>query len=303
MLSDSVRTLAFERAIKSVVKPGQRVLDFGCGSGILSFFAHQAGANRVYAVDRSQLVRAAKAIAQVNKFDRIEFFFGEDVTLPTGVDVLVSEWMGHFLFNEAMLEPLIEMRDRYLVPGGTMIPRSLSLHAGVVTDPVFWQRYAYFRDRPYGIDMSPLVEASFARTETRTLGAAQIAPTVIPLGTLDMQTCTETPDLLWGSAIFPAPVTAYALAGWFDADLADGVSFGTGPLSPKTHWKQLAFPFPEPFAIEAGTPVEVCVQPVAVDYERRHWRWSLKQGGREVMQDEIKSKDWAWDPLDEGRLE
>ena len=302
MLNDGVRTLAFERALAAVVQPHHRVLDFGCGTGILSFFAHRAGAARVYAVDRSRFIRGAQAVAKANDFARIEFFHGEDLTLPSPVDVVVSEWMGHFVFNESMLEPLVQMRDRYLAPGGTMIPRRLSLHAGVVTDPDFFTRYAYFSRKPYGIDFSPLAPASFARTETRNLRSDQLARTVVPLGTLDMQTCTTTPKTLVGSAVFPERTTAYGLAGWFDADLADGVGFGTGPFSPKTHWKQITFPLPAPFTIEPGEPLHVEIEPVAVDDERRHWCWTVSQGAREVVQDELAAAEWAWKPLPTGRL-
>jgi len=33
MLSDVVRTSAYEQALRSVIKPHHRVLDFGCGTG------------------------------------------------------------------------------------------------------------------------------------------------------------------------------------------------------------------------------------------------------------------------------
>jgi protein arginine N-methyltransferase 1 len=294
MLSDTVRTSAFERALQAVIRPHHRVLDFGCGSGILSFFAHRAGANRIYAVDRSQFIGAAHAVARVNGFDRIEFFYGEeDVKLPTPVDVIVSEWMGHFVFNESMLEPLVRLRDRSLAQGGIMIPRRLSLHAGVVTDSTFITRYQYFQTRPYGIDFSPMVACSFARTEARNLKPEQVSSTVIPLHTLDMLTCRQTPRVLAGSAVFDRPTVAYGLTGWFDADLAEGVSFGTGPFSPRTHWQQLGFPLPAPFRIEPGEPLEVSIEPITVEDDRRHWRWSLRQGTREVTQDELLAKPWA----------
>ncbi len=303
MLSDTVRTLAYERAIQAVVQPQHRVLDFGCGTGILSFFAHQAGAARIYAVDRAALILGAQAVARANNFDRIEFSFQDDeVSLPSAVDVIVSEWMGHFVFNESMLEPLVRLRDRYLRPGGTMIPRSISLNAAVVVDPAFHTRYSYFDSRPYGIDFSPLSELSFARTETRTLKPSQVAPTVIPLGTLDMSSCNGTPEVLFGSAVFPEPVTAVGLIGWFDVDLADGIAFGTGPFDPKTHWSQMGFPLRAPFPIVPGEPVEVEIEPTPFDGDRRHWRWSLAQGERRVEEDEIASKTWINDPPAPGLL-
>jgi SAM-dependent methyltransferase len=280
--------------LQALIQPHHRVLDFGCGTGILSFFAHRAGARRIYAVDRSQFIGAARAVARVNGFDEIEFLDGEDdVSLPTAVDVIVSEWMGHFVFNESMLEPLARVRDRNLAPGGIMIPRRLTLHAGVVTDPAFLTRYQYFQTRPYGIDFSPMVACSTARTETLRLKPEQLATTVIPLCVLDMQTCAHTPPFFSGSAIFAESTTAYGLAGWFDAELAEGVAFGTGPFSPRTHWLQMGFPLPGPFRIDAGEPLRVRIEAITVEDDRRHWRWSVRQGRREVTQDEVASKAWA----------
>jgi protein arginine N-methyltransferase 1 len=294
MLADGVRTLAFEQALQAVIQPHHRVLDFGCGSGILSFFAHRAGARQIYAVDRSPFIGAAQAVARVNGFQRIEFLYGEDdVDLPSEVDVIVSEWMGHFVFNESMLEPLARLRDRSLAEGGIMIPRRLTLHAGVVTDPAFLTRYEYFQTRPYGVDFSPLVACSTARTETLRLKPKQLAPQLLDLGTLDMQTCRETPPFFAGTAVFDEATTAYGLAGWFDAELAEGVSFGTGPFSPRTHWQQMGFPLAGPFRIEAGVPLHVRIEPITVEDDRRHWRWSVRQGDREVTQDEVASKPWA----------
>src|SRR4051794_17281327 len=265
MLSDSVRTLAYEQALRAVIRPHHRVLDFGCGTGVLSFFSHREGARRIYAVDRSPFIGAARAVARVNGFDRIEFLEGEDdVSLPTAVDVIVSEWMGHFVFNESMLEPLARVRDRNLAPGGIMIPRRLTLHVGVVTDPAFITRYQYFQTRPYGIDFSPMVACSTARTETLRLKPGQLATTVIPLCALDMQTCRRTPSFFAGSAVFAEATTAYGLAGWFDAELADGVGFGTGPFSSRTHWQQMGFPLAAPFRIDAGEPLHVRIQPITV---------------------------------------
>lgn len=106
MLSDKVRTEAYRDAIlqNSALIKNKTVMDLGCGTGILSMFASQAGAEIVYAIDRSKIIQKAEKIARTNGFDNIKFVRGrlEDVELPIKVDVIVSEWMGYFLLFEGM---------------------------------------------------------------------------------------------------------------------------------------------------------------------------------------------------------
>ena len=48
-----------------------------------------------------------------------------DSTMPVevhGVDVLVSEWMGYCLLFESMLPSVLHARDRWLKPGGAILP-------------------------------------------------------------------------------------------------------------------------------------------------------------------------------------
>ena len=43
----------------------------------------------------------------------------EEVELPVPkVDIIVSEWMGYFLFYESMLDTVIFARDKWLADGG-----------------------------------------------------------------------------------------------------------------------------------------------------------------------------------------
>ena len=79
MIRDRVRTEAFRRAIESVVRPGDVVLDVGAGSGILSLFAARAGAACVYAVERTTVAAVAQGLAAANGVAEIVQVFHGDV--------------------------------------------------------------------------------------------------------------------------------------------------------------------------------------------------------------------------------
>ena len=50
------------------------------------------------------------------------------------VDLIVSEWMGYFLFYESMLDTVLLARDRWLKPGGVLLPDQASLWVTAIED-------------------------------------------------------------------------------------------------------------------------------------------------------------------------
>ena len=46
---------------------------------------------------------------------------------PHSVDVLVSEWMGYCLLYESMLTSVLYARDRWLKPGGAILPDTATM--------------------------------------------------------------------------------------------------------------------------------------------------------------------------------
>ena len=161
MIRDRVRTDAFRRAIEATVRPGAVVLDVGAGSGILSLFAARAGAARVYAVEVTSIAVLAQELADANGVGHVVRVIQDDVMdveLPERVDVIVSEWLGGFGIDEGMLPPVIAARDRWLKPGGTIIPRSVTAWTALVRDRYLGEMVAFLRADPYGLDLEHLVE-------------------------------------------------------------------------------------------------------------------------------------------------
>lgn len=78
---------------------GKVVLDVGTGSGVLSIWAAQAGAAKVYAVEYTDMANHARKLVETNGLsDIIEVIQSsvEDLNLPCQVDIIVSEWMGTY---------------------------------------------------------------------------------------------------------------------------------------------------------------------------------------------------------------
>ena len=64
----------------------------------------------------------AREIIKANGFDDVITLIRgkvEDVVLPVDkVDIIISEWMGYFLFFESMLDTVLYARDKWLAPNG-----------------------------------------------------------------------------------------------------------------------------------------------------------------------------------------
>jgi type I protein arginine methyltransferase len=283
MLKDKVRTEAYRDAIVQVVRPGDRVLDFGCGTGVLSIFAERAGADHVYALDRSSMLRAARLIFEENGCKRIEPVFGQGelVELPSPVDVIVSEWMGHFLFAERMLEPLLRLRDRFLRPGGRMIPSQCSLHAALVVAPSYFEDLSFLCTRPYGIDFAAIGDWPMSDVQLLRMRPDDLLPETTCLGRLDLATVTETPRLLSSSITSGVDATVYGVCGWFEAQLAPDVCLSTSPFTAPTHWLHFYFPFHRPLDVRAGEPVSIEIQIIPQLQQNGYaWRVTNENGAR-----------------------
>ena len=157
MLSDKVRTEAYRDAVyqSSEQVKDKQVLDLGCGTGILSMFCAKAGAKHVTAVDMSDIIHNTTDIVRENQLeDKITLVKGrlEDVKSLQGkkFDILISEWMGYFLLYEGMLDSVISARDKYLSPGGLILPNHCLMHLFAISDMERYNKTISFWKDVYG---------------------------------------------------------------------------------------------------------------------------------------------------------
>lgn len=120
-LLDFERTTAFQAAIQAVVRQGDIVLDAGAGSGILSLFAAQAGAKKVYAVEVDAfLASCLKRSINANKLTPVIEVINGDIhwaRVPEHVDVLICEMMDTGLMDEMQVTAINTLHDRNIISG------------------------------------------------------------------------------------------------------------------------------------------------------------------------------------------
>ena len=265
MVSDHNRTDAFAEAIAEVVKPGDHVLDVGTGTGLLAMLAAKAGAAKATGVDRAAVIGLAKELVAHNGLsDQVEILGidAAEVELDEKVDVLVSEWLGHFCYVEAMLDDVLAARDRNLKPGGIMLPSSVDLVLAPMSAQNEYRNYGpgFWKEPVHGIDFSLLEEKELQQGLARK-GDVPLE-TLLASGkvmfALDLVSATAEDPWQSGQLSFTVErdEVLTGFLGWFVADLSPSVRLDTGPEHPYTHWEQIQFIFP-PREVKKGDVLEV----------------------------------------------
>ncbi|CCU97870.1 unnamed protein product [Malassezia sympodialis ATCC 42132] len=270
MLKDEVRTLSYRQAIQNNphLFKDKVVLDVGCGTGILCMFAAKAGAKKVIGVDMSNIIDQAKVIVKANRLDHIITLVKgklEEVDLGLGpngqVDIIVSEWMGYFLLYESMLDTVLLARDKYLKPGGIMMPDRATLYLSAIEDQEYKEEKIDFWDDVYGFDYSCIKEIALREPLVDTVELRSVVCDPAPLLHLDL-TKVRKEDLTFNSK-FKLTATrndyVHAFLGWFDIGFEachKPVRFSTGPHSRYTHWKQTVFYTPGTLTVFEGDVIE-----------------------------------------------
>ena len=253
MLNDTIRCLAYRDALSNVVKD-KVVLDVGCGTGLLSFFAARSGAKQVFAVDMD-LPPGVEQVAQDNGMaSKITFIRGkiQDIILPVEfVDVIVSEWMGGLLLMENMLPAVLIARDRWLKSGGVLLPDKARLYLMPLRDVAGIDSEAHpsLRDTISSRIWATAIDHSRQLAgEYRLLDFDLTTVTIGETGTYDAKFLFEVVQ----SGIFNG------FGMWFDVEFTQTnpkIILSTAPWKPLTHWLQSLWVLPRDIQLQVGEAI------------------------------------------------
>jgi len=284
LLADDDRVERFREAIHAVVRPGDVVVDIGSGTGLLAYFACQAGAARVFAIEEGRVVSLAREIALINRFaDRVEFFNDSSfrVELPERADVLISETLWNFGLGEGLADVLADAR-RFLKPAARIVPEAVELHVAAVQSD---RCYSMLYDRPadrHGIDFSPLRYYQVNNVQMPHLDADGYlgAPAHLLTVRADEPSASDI-DASATVAVTTAGVL-HGVLGWFRARLSPGVWLDNEPPSVKSSWAHAFFPMQNPVGVQPGDEISIRLQ-AAEQGSIWRWRTGVRRAGRVLV--------------------
>ena len=279
MIADRERFEAYSKAIAKTVRPGNTVVEIGCGPGVFALLACQAGARKVYAIDSEEIVHFAREVAVANGFaDRMEFIQSDSrkLQLLERVNVIVSDIRGSLPFFGHAIASIEDARQRLLAPGGRLIPQRDMLKAAVIEAGDFYSKLVspWLRSTS-ALNLSPclslLLNGSYSShfssdqllTESQTWASLDYATGAKACAKADLHFSTRRDGI------------AHGICLWFDTELIDGIGYSSGPGLQKTVYGQVFLPWLEAVPVRQGQKIFVSLLANLVG-EEYVWRWETK---------------------------
>ena len=269
-LSHRHRLDLYRAAVVKVVRPGDRVVDAGCGTAVLGLLCLQVGAAHIYAIDSTTAIEVAReALTRAGWASKADLIRGSSfqVDLPERVDVVICDHVGYFGFDYGLIGLLVDARRRFLKPGGTLIPGRLKLYVGAVESQKCRQLAEAWQAPGIPPEFHWVRQHGVNSKHAVTLQRDELISDTAELGCIDLQ--AENPDFFSWSAQLTVQRDGvlHGLAGWFECELAEGVWMTNSPLSDSGIDRSQAFlPIDEALPVRAGDRLDVTVMARPADH-------------------------------------
>ena len=272
MLNDRPRTESYRQAMlqNRTLFKDKIVMDVGSGTGILSLFAAEAGAKKVYSIEASNVALIARDIVKQNNLQGIVEVFScqvEDFMLPNSekVDIIISEWMGFYLLHESMLDSVILARDKFLKDSGIIFPSRASLYACPSNLNGLFEQEVDFWDTVYGFDFSVVKQVVLQNKQQSPqilcVDHSELISDASMVKQFDLMNVTLEDIKKFDSKFFTSSIEKSICRGivlWFNCEFRteleaeNNLVLSTAPKCPATHWKQTVIVLPTKITLEAG---------------------------------------------------
>lgn len=290
LIADAHRNEAFRRALAAAIEPGRTtVADIGAGTGLIGLMAARLGAREVHLYEAAEVAGIASETLKRNRVRNCHLYacHSTDMDRPPKVDVVVSETLGNYAFEEDIITTMRDAVARHLKPGGTIIPARITQHvAPVVTPRVHQELTAWERVQPT-IDLSHAQRMSLNNIYVRTFAPGELAGGTAAAKQWDAVHLAHSPsntrkgDASWLIA-HSAPIYGFAI--WWIADLGHGIVLSTAPNAPRTHWEQLYLPLLKPFDVSQGDTVSIAIRSRTSEQSGTVLKWTATHSvGMEVV--------------------
>lgn len=277
MIRDTFRVLAYQTAILRHVS-GRRVVEIGCGTGLLSIMAANAGASHVTAIEETRIAHLAKAMFIANGCaGLIDLRVGNsrDVELDEPADVIIHELIGRDPYRENLLPTIEDARQRLLKPGGRLIPYRLRVFCVgfQVDDQAYVDKARVLAEaaefpRIYGLNFDPYLAALSSMSEPllpRALQFDESRSRVLSdeclIHDIDFRESSDA-----GGEVSPSVRLKIrrrgllgAVAIFFRAHLDERTEITTSPFAPLTCWGHHVIPLCELLEVQPGSEVALKV--------------------------------------------
>src|SRR5207253_3231679 len=103
------------------------------------------GARHVYAIDRSPMINVAgESYARCGRLQDATFIAidSREAQLPEGADLVVADQAAHFGPEYGLLADFADAAQRFLKPGGRLLPARITLHVALVSNAAAYEYVA-----------------------------------------------------------------------------------------------------------------------------------------------------------------
>jgi protein arginine N-methyltransferase 1 len=221
--------------------------------------ALRAGAGKVLFVEEGAIIEVARrTVTEAGFADRAEFFRSNSFELasPEPVDIVLCDHVGYFGIDYGVIALLADARERFLRPGGIVLPAEVGLWLAPVETEAGRKLVSRWHDGSVPEDFAWLSQPAANNKRALDVTAQDLLGDPASLATLQLG-ADASPFLNWQADFTCArDGTLDGLLGWFDCRLIGDIAMTNSPLAAEKLDRPQAFlPLEQPVSVKQGEPI------------------------------------------------